>query len=72
MERWHLRVTGVVQGVGFRPFVYTLAKRLALTGWVLNNSQGVDIEIEGPLTDLDRFRVALLAEAPPLAIYNSC
>ena len=71
MERRHLHVTGVVQGVGFRPFVYTLAKRLALTGWVLNNSQGVDIEIEGPSADLDRFLVALRGEAPPLAKIES-
>jgi hydrogenase maturation protein HypF len=71
MERRHLHVTGVVQGVGFRPFVYTLAKRLALTGWVLNNSQGVDIEIEGFSADLDRFLVMLHGEAPPLAHIES-
>ncbi len=71
MERRHLHITGVVQGVGFRPFVYTLAKRLALTGWVLNNSQGVDIEIEGPPADLDRFQVALQHESPPLARIES-
>jgi hydrogenase maturation protein HypF len=71
MERRHAHVTGVVQGVGFRPFVYTLAKRLALTGWVLNNSQGVDIEVEGPAADLDRFLAALRGEAPPLAHIES-
>ena len=71
MERRHAYVTGVVQGVGFRPFVYTLAKRLALTGWVLNNSRGVDIEIEGPAADLDRFLVALRGQAPPLARIES-
>jgi hydrogenase maturation protein HypF len=71
LERRHLHVTGVVQGVGFRPFVYTLAKRLALAGWVLNNSQGVDIEIEGPPADLDRFLAALRGEAPPLARIES-
>ncbi len=71
MERRHLHVTGVVQGVGFRPFVYTLAKRLALVGWVLNNSRGVEIEIEGPAADLDRFLVALGGEAPPLARIES-
>ena len=41
------RITGVVQGVGFRPFVYNLATRLAFNGWVLNHSGGVDIEVEG-------------------------
>lgn len=71
MERRRVHVTGVVQGVGFRPFVYTLAKRLALTGWVLNNSQGVDIEIEGPSADLDRFTVALRDQAPPLSRIES-
>jgi hydrogenase maturation protein HypF len=71
LERRHLHVTGVVQGVGFRPFVYTLAKRLALAGWVLNNSQGVDIEIEGAAADLDRFQVALQGQAPPLARLES-
>ena len=71
MERRRVHVTGVVQGVGFRPFVYTLAKRLALTGWVLNNSQGVDIEIEGPSADLDRFSIALHDQAPPLSRIES-
>ena len=43
-----LHVSGVVQGVGFRPFVYGLARRYDLTGWVRNSSSGVDIEIDGP------------------------
>ena len=42
-----IHVTGIVQGVGFRPFVYGLAKRLNLTGWVRNTSAGVDIEADG-------------------------
>ena len=42
-----LRVGGVVQGVGFRPFVYGLAQRFSLTGWVRNTSAGVEIQIEG-------------------------
>ena len=42
-----LHITGMVQGVGFRPFVYGLATRLALTGWVRNTSAGVDIEVTG-------------------------
>ncbi|MBN2003567.1 MAG: acylphosphatase, partial [Anaerolineae bacterium] len=60
-----MAVTGVVQGVGFRPFVYNLATRLALKGWVLNHSGGVDIEIEG--AEAARFIAALREEAPPLA-----
>ncbi|HUK76030.1 MAG TPA: acylphosphatase, partial [Thermoleophilia bacterium] len=43
-----LRVRGVVQGVGFRPFVYNLALRCGLHGWVRNTSAGVEIQIEGP------------------------
>ena len=66
-RRCHLTVTGVVQGVGFRPFVYNLATGLGLRGWVLNHSGGVDIEIEGPETQIASFRAALVAQAPPLA-----
>jgi hydrogenase maturation protein HypF len=63
----HVSISGVVQGVGFRPFVYNLAVRLELSGWVLNHSGGVDLEVEGPLEALDAFVAALTAEAPPLA-----
>ena len=42
-----IHISGVVQGVGFRPFVYGLAQHLQLTGWVRNSSAGVDIEAEG-------------------------
>jgi len=67
MVAYHIAVTGVVQGVGFRPFVYTLATRLALNGWVYNHSGGVDIAIEGPEDAAARFIAALRDEAPPLA-----
>jgi len=63
----HVSISGVVQGVGFRPFVYNLALRLGLHGWVLNHSGGVDLEVEGPPEALDTFVAALTAEAPPLA-----
>ena len=43
----NIHVTGIVQGVGFRPFVYGLAGRLKLTGWVRNTSAGVDIQVDG-------------------------
>ncbi|GHO83819.1 carbamoyltransferase HypF [Dictyobacter formicarum] len=66
-ERWRLLVRGIVQGVGFRPFVYGLAQRWQLSGFVLNNSQGVQIEIEGPPTALRSFQQALRSELPPLA-----
>jgi hydrogenase maturation protein HypF len=56
-----------VQGVGFRPFVYRLAHDYDLTGWVLNHSGGVEIEVEGATEAVDAFVHALTAEAPPLA-----
>ncbi|MEW6568392.1 MAG: carbamoyltransferase HypF [Chloroflexota bacterium] len=63
----HIHVRGVVQGVGFRPFVYGLATRLALTGWVRNTSSGVDIEVDGAPQALAAFVRALRDQAPPLA-----
>jgi hydrogenase maturation protein HypF len=62
-----IHITGIIQGVGFRPFVYGLAKRLALNGWVRNTSAGVVIEIDGSPQSLDDFVQALKFEAPPLA-----
>lgn len=60
-------IEGIVQGVGFRPFVYTIALRYALKGFVLNNSKGVIIEVEGFKESLDAFEEALFKELPPLA-----
>ena len=60
-----LSVRGVVQGVGFRPFVYSLAQRHALSGWVRNTSAGVEILAEGAAADVDAFVDALPREAPP-------
>ncbi len=62
-----IHITGIVQGVGFRPFVYGLATRFGLNGWVRNTSAGVDIEVDGPHTDLESFLTALSVEAPPLS-----
>ena len=62
-----IHITGVVQGVGFRPFVYSLATRLALTGWVRNTSGGVDIQVEGDQHELSSFIACLHDEKPPLA-----
>jgi hydrogenase maturation protein HypF len=67
LARKRLQVTGVVQGVGFRPFVYRLARLHRLAGWVCNTSQCVEIEIEGPPASLDRFILQLEQEAPALA-----
>ena len=66
-----IHITGVVQGVGFRPFVYGLATRYGLLGWVCNTSAGVDIEVAGTSEALERFVAALTDEAPPLARIDS-
>jgi len=66
-----IHITGIVQGVGFRPFVYGLADRLALNGWVRNTSAGVDIEVDGAQEDLDTFINSLQEEAPPLSRIDS-
>jgi hydrogenase maturation protein HypF len=62
-----VRVEGIVQGVGFRPFVYALANRLALAGLVGNDVDGVFAEVEGPPATVREFLVALERDAPPLA-----
>lgn len=67
LERLRVRVRGAVQGVGFRPFVWTLADELELAGWVLNDSDGVLAEVEGPTDALAAFQTRLTDEAPPLA-----
>jgi hydrogenase maturation protein HypF len=69
--RAKITVHGAVQGVGFRPFVYRLATQLRLDGWVLNSSQGVFIEVEGPGDILQVFLTRLEIEKPPLAIIQS-
>ena len=57
------RVSGIVQGVGFRPFVYRLAQSHGLGGWVLNDSAGVGIEAEGAAAALDAFAAATRSSA---------
>jgi hydrogenase maturation protein HypF len=71
LERAKAIVRGVVQGVGFRPFVFRLAKELNLTGWVSNGPHGVFIEIEGSGTSLREFLVRLRQEAPARATIQS-
>ncbi|WP_406836289.1 carbamoyltransferase HypF [Streptomyces sp. AHU1] len=70
-ERRHVTVTGVVQGVGFRPFVYTLAQELGLTGWVTNNARGVEAEVEGPAAAVAEFCARVGTRPPPLAVVES-
>lgn len=69
--RLKVEIQGAVQGVGFRPFVYRLATELALTGWVINDTRGVFIEVEGPHSSLEDLLTRLPAEKPPLAIIHT-
>ncbi len=66
-ERRRVTVQGLVQGVGFRPFVYRLAHELGLNGWVVNSSQGVTVEVEAIPVRLDTFITRLQNELPPHA-----
>jgi hydrogenase maturation protein HypF len=61
-------VRGIVQGVGFRPFIYALARRHGLVGLVRNDAEGVHIEVEGPPEELELFLRDMREEAPPLAV----
>ena len=70
-RRLRITVRGVVQGVGFRPFVYTTAAALGLAGSVRNDSSGAIIEVEGTDDDIGEFLHRLRHQAPPLAIIDS-
>ena len=70
-RRVRITVRGVVQGVGFRPFVYTTAAALGLAGSVRNDSSGAIIEVEGGADDIDAFLDRLARRAPPLAVIES-
>src|SRR6202042_1818510 len=70
-ERYEARVRGVVQGVGFRPFVYRLAAEEGLAGSIGNDTDGVTIEIEGPLQKIEAFLSRLQSQTPPLARIDS-
>ena len=62
-----LHISGVVQGVGFRPFVFRLARAHGLGGWVLNGDDGVRIHVEGAADAVDAFVLELQSSAPPAA-----
>jgi len=70
-RRVRARVTGTVQGVGFRPFVFRLAEELGLGGFVLNDERGVELEVEGEAVRVDEFLRRVRADAPPLASVES-
>jgi len=69
--RAHILVKGIVQGVGFRPFIYNLAVSYGLTGWVLNSSEGVHIEVEGEPATVDGFIADITGKAPAMAKIES-
>lgn len=71
MERLHLKIRGIVQGVGFRPFVHKLVRRCGLKGYIKNTSSGVELELEGERPALERFVALLPGEAPALAVIES-
>jgi hydrogenase maturation protein HypF len=69
-RRRRIEITGIVQGVGFRPFVYNLAREHQLSGSVHNHSSGVTIEVEGDMEALQLFERDLLSRLPPLAVVD--
>ncbi len=71
MEKRHIRIRGIVQGVGFRPFIYRLAQEHHLGGWVYNDSEGVLVEIAGPTESLKAFQEDILKKAPAASVIDS-
>jgi len=69
-QRASIEIEGIVQGVGFRPFIYRLAGRFKLAGWVRNTGRGVQVQVEGEGEDLEAFCRAIPVEAPPLSVIS--
>ncbi len=69
-RRIQVHISGIVQGVGFRPFLHRLTAQLGLRGWVRNTPQGVELELEGSREGLKHFLSTLSKEAPPLAVID--
>jgi len=69
-QRARILIRGIVQGVGFRPFIYNLANTHSLKGWVLNSTEGVSIEVEGESENLRKFIQQIHEKAPPLAVID--
>ena len=68
---YRILINGIVQGVGFRPFIYRIALENSLSGWVKNTSQGVEIEAVGSKKDLEKFITTIKIDAPPLSRIDS-
>lgn len=71
MERAHIQIHGIVQGVGFRPFIHKLVTHYSLSGYIKNTSSGVELELEGPRPELERFVADVPRKAPKLAVIES-
>ncbi|HKU28676.1 MAG TPA: acylphosphatase, partial [Candidatus Sulfotelmatobacter sp.] len=69
-QRLRITLRGAVQGVGFRPFVYRLATEMSLSGWVLNSSSGLVVEVEGPPDQLKIFEQRLQRERPKASVID--
>ncbi|HTT21571.1 MAG TPA: carbamoyltransferase HypF [Candidatus Sulfotelmatobacter sp.] len=70
-QRLRITLRGAVQGVGFRPFVYRLATEMSLTGWVLNSSAGLVVEVEGSADELRRFEQRIESERPKASVVTA-
>lgn len=68
VRTWHIHIGGIVQGVGFRPFVWQLAGRMGLRGWVSNNPDGVHIEINATVGRAENFYLQILGSCPERAV----
>lgn len=70
INRYEIKITGLVQGIGFRPFIYQIATKLKLNGWVNNSSEGVTIQIESSQELLSLFIDKIKKEKPPLSVID--
>lgn len=71
VERAIVKIKGIVQGVGFRPFIHRLVSEYALKGYIRNTSSGVELELEGERAELERFTAELPQKAPKLAVIDA-
>ncbi|HZC24218.1 MAG TPA: acylphosphatase, partial [Candidatus Binatia bacterium] len=71
VQRLRITLRGAVQGVGFRPFVYRLATEMSLTGWVLNSSSGLVVEVEGITDALRTFEERIERERPAISVVTT-